>query len=237
MAAVAKPVNKDSTAAPTVDAKPKGTSCASLGRTVDRAGRSPFRPLCQRDSRRVQAPTKRRRGPGYRPANKADRRSTPRRQRRLTQRAPLPAAGDRCRGGLGGHCGRSAVGDIRLAVVVALARGLRGLGGLVATAKSCGGLGSAFGFGRLRRSVAPLPMAPIAGRRPGILCPIGAADAGCLEATAVSGMRRQPQPPPSPFRVIPVGDRTGLEVRLTCVRDGSTWRKATVRLDCRSRAN
>ena len=51
----------------------------------------------------------------------------------------------------------------------------------------------------------------------------------CLEATAVSGTRRQPQPPPSPFRVIPVGDRTRLEVRLTRVRDGSTWRKATGR--------
>ncbi len=175
MAAVAKPVDKDSTAAPTVDAKPKGTSCArSAGLLIEPAAP----PSVPSASETAAACKRQQNGDGAQDTdlrNKADRRSTPRRQRRLTQRAPLPAAGDRCRGGLGGHCGRSAVGDIRLAVVVALARGLRGLGGLVATAKSCGGLGSAFGFGRLRRSVAPLPMAPIAGRRPGILCPIGAA--------------------------------------------------------------
>jgi competence protein ComEC len=51
----------------------------------------------------------------------------------------------------------------------------------------------------------------------------------CLQATALSGPRREPAPPPNPFRAIPMEDRTRIEVELTAVRDGSLWRTASGR--------
>ncbi len=47
-----------------------------------------------------------------------------------------------------------------------------------------------------------------------------------LRARAVSAPRRVPAPPPNPLATIPTGERTRLDVELTAVRDGDTWRPA-----------
>lgn len=44
-----------------------------------------------------------------------------------------------------------------------------------------------------------------------------------LEAIATGGVRRVPAPPPNPLAILPTGDRTRLEVRLTGIRDRDHW--------------
>jgi competence protein ComEC len=45
----------------------------------------------------------------------------------------------------------------------------------------------------------------------------------CVEAVVLSGPRRLFPPAPSPMRIIPVGERTRLDVRLAALRNGSDW--------------
>ena len=49
----------------------------------------------------------------------------------------------------------------------------------------------------------------------------------CVEAVVLKGPRRIPAPEFDPMRIIPVGDRTRLEVQISAIRDGTDWRKAT----------
>jgi competence protein ComEC len=48
-----------------------------------------------------------------------------------------------------------------------------------------------------------------------------------IEGVAQSGPRRMPAPPHNPLRAIEVGDRTRLDLQVTSVRDGDTWRSAS----------
>ena len=51
----------------------------------------------------------------------------------------------------------------------------------------------------------------------------------CLQAIAWTGPRRQPAPEPNPMRIVPVGDRTRVEVDVVAVRNGAAWQPATGR--------
>ena len=52
----------------------------------------------------------------------------------------------------------------------------------------------------------------------------GASQPACLQAVALNGPRRLPAPDPDPMQLIPVGDRTRVEVEVTRLRDGANWR-------------
>ena len=47
----------------------------------------------------------------------------------------------------------------------------------------------------------------------------------CLQAVALRSPRRVPAPPPDPLRPMALGERSSLEVEVTSIRDGQTWRR------------
>ena len=54
-----------------------------------------------------------------------------------------------------------------------------------------------------------------------------AAEPVCLQAIALGALRRMPAPPFDPLRTLPSGDRSRVELHVTAIRDGRTWRPAS----------